>query len=175
MFLFSMRLWADLIPPAATSFNAATYIYINLYFYPMGFLKDFKAFAMKGSVIDLAVGVVIGAAFGKIVTAMVDDIIMPLVASLTGKSQLFADKFVELPLSLNGNKYANLADAKKAGVNVLAYGHFLQTVVDFLIIAFFIFLAIKGMAKMYKKEEAAAKPTPSEVLLTEIRDELKKK
>lgn len=149
----------------------------------MSFLKDFKAFAMKGSVIDLAVGVIIGGAFGKIVTAMVDDVIMPLVAMFTGKGQLFADKFLELPLSAGGNKYPSLAEAKKAGVNVFAYGHFIQTVVDFLIIAFFIFLVIRLMAKMQHKEEAAAvaappppppPPSSTEVLLTEIRDLLKK-
>ncbi|MES2701742.1 MAG: large conductance mechanosensitive channel protein MscL [Bacteroidota bacterium] len=148
----------------------------------MGFLKDFKSFAMKGSVIDLAVGVVIGAAFGKIVTAMVDDVIMPLVTMLTGKGQLFADKFTELPLSLDGNKYATLAEAKKAGVNVLAYGHFLQTILDFVIIAFFIFLVVRFMARMYRKEEEAAMAKAPEAvisttdkLLTEIRDEMKKK
>ncbi len=148
----------------------------------MSFLKDFKAFAMKGSVIDLAVGVIIGGAFGKIVTAMVDDVIMPLVAMFTGQGQLFSDKFLELPLSAGGNKYPSLAEAKKAGVNVFAYGHFIQTVVDFLIIAFFIFLVIRLMAKMQHKEEAAAvaapppppPPSSTEVLLTEIRDLLKK-
>jgi large conductance mechanosensitive channel len=145
----------------------------------MGFIKDFKAFAMKGSVIDLAVGVVIGAAFGKIVAAMVEDVIMPLVAWMTGKGQLFADKFIELPISLEGNKYPSLAEAKKAGVNVLAYGHFIQTIVDFFIIAFFIFLVIHFMGKMRLKEAAAAEakaaePTTSEKLLREIRDLLKK-
>jgi large conductance mechanosensitive channel len=148
----------------------------------MGFMKDFKAFAMKGSVIDLAVGVVIGAAFGKIVAAMVEDVIMPLVALLTGKGQLFADKFIELPFSPDGNKYASLDAAKKAGVNVFAYGHFIQTIVDFFIIAFFIFIVIQAMARMRKKEDAAAAakaaepapPSASEKLLTEIRDLLKK-
>lgn len=145
----------------------------------MGFMKDFKSFAMKGSVVDLAVGVVIGGAFGKIVTAMVDDVIMPAVAMFTGKGQLFADKFVELPMSLEGNKYKSIEEAKKAGVNVLAYGHFIQTVVDFLIIAFFIFIVIRMMAKFNRKQEevkAAEPPAPSksEVLLTEIRDLLKK-
>jgi large conductance mechanosensitive channel len=145
----------------------------------MSFMKDFKAFAMKGSVIDLAVGVVIGGAFGKIVTAMVEDIIMPMVAMCTGKGQLFADKFIELPFSMNGNKYPSMAEAKKAGVNIFAYGHFIQTIVDFFIIAFFIFLVIQAMGKMRRKEEAvaeakAAEPSASEKLLTEIRDLLKK-
>ena len=152
------------------------------YFYPMGFLKDFKSFAMRGSVIDLAVGVVIGAAFGKIVAAMVDDVIMPLVAMFTGKGQLFADKFVELPFSVEGNKYASMAEAKKAGVNILAYGHFVQTVVDFFIIAFFIFMVIRAMARIQRKEEAAAEVKAPEAvisttdkLLMEIRDQLKTK
>jgi large conductance mechanosensitive channel len=148
----------------------------------MGFMKDFKAFAMKGSVIDLAVGVVIGAAFGKIVTAMVEDVIMPLVALLTGKGQLFADKFIELPFSAEGNKYPSMDAAKKAGVNVFAYGHFIQTIVDFFIIAFFIFIVVHFMGKMRRKEDAAAAakaaepppPSKTELLLTEIRDSLKK-
>jgi large conductance mechanosensitive channel len=140
----------------------------------MSFLQDFKAFAMKGSIIDLAVGVVIGAAFGKIVTAMVDDVIMPLVGMITGKGQLFADKFIELPYTQNGNRFASLAEAKKAGVNVFAYGHFVQTIVDFLIIAFFIFLVIQAMAKMKRKELVAAQPSSTDKLLIEIRDLLRK-
>src|SRR4051812_40472018 len=132
----------------------------------MGFMKDFKAFALKGSVVDLAVGVVIGAAFGKIVAAMVDDVIMPLVAMMTGKSQLFADKFIELPFSLSGNKYPSLDAAKKAGVNVLAYGHFIQTVVDFFIIAFFIFIAVHAMGKMRRKEEEKAEAKAAEPTTT---------
>ena len=145
----------------------------------MSFLKDFKAFAMKGSVIDLAVGVIIGGAFGKIVTAMVEDVIMPTVALLTGKGQLFADKFLELPISVDGNKYKSLDEAKKAGVNVFAYGHFIQTVVDFFIIAFFIFLVIRLMAKMQRKHEetkatAPFGPSSTDQLLMEIRDRLPK-
>ena len=147
----------------------------------MGFLKDFKAFAMKGSVIDLAVGVIIGGAFGKIVTSMVEDVLMPVVGVFTGKGEMFADKFYVLKPAKDGEIYASLAEAKKAGANVFAYGHFIQTIVDFLIIAFFIFLVIRAMAKMAQREEAkkdaAPPPAPSttEVLLTEIRDELKKK
>jgi len=147
----------------------------------MGFWKDFKAFAMKGNVIDLAVGVIIGAAFGKIVSALVDDIIMPLIALLTGNGDKFYDKFIVLKPGKEGEVYASLDEAKKAGANIFAYGHFIQTIVDFLIIAFFIFLVIRTMAKVVRKEEekkeAAAPPPPSatEKLLTEIRDELKKK
>ena len=144
----------------------------------MAFWKDFKAFVMKGSVIDLAVGVIIGGAFGKIVTALVEDMIMPVVGIFTGK-ELFANKFVELPFSLDGNKYKSIEDAKKAGVNVLAYGHFIQTVVDFFIIAFFIFMVIQLMGKMRRKQEVAdtaaeaAKVSSTDKLLTEIRDTLK--
>ncbi len=146
----------------------------------MGFLKEFKSFAMKGSVIDLAVGVIIGGAFGKIVTAMVDDILMPTIGVFTGKGEMFADKFVVLKPAKEGDVYASLDAAKKAGANVFAYGHFIQTIVDFLIIAFFIFLVIRTMNKIARKEEEkkdATPPPPSatEKLLMEIRDELKKK
>jgi large conductance mechanosensitive channel len=142
----------------------------------MGFWQEFKSFAMKGNVIDLAVGVIIGGAFGKIVTALVDDIVMPAVAMLTGKGEKFDDKFVVLSPAKDGDTYASLEQAKTAGANVLAYGHFVQTVVDFLIIAFFIFLAVRFISKMRKKEAPEASPGPSttEKLLTEIRDLLKK-
>lgn len=136
---------------------------------------------MKGSVVDLAVGVIIGGAFGKIVTAMVDDIIMPTVSIFTGKGEMFADKFLVLKAAKDGDVYKSLDEAKKAGANVFAYGHFIQTITDFLIIAFFIFLVIRLMARVARKEEAkkeaAPPPVPSatEKLLAEIRDELKKK
>lgn len=147
----------------------------------MGFLKDFKAFAMKGSVIDLAVGVIIGGAFGKIVTAMVEDILMPTIGVFMGKGEMFADKFVVLKAAKEGDVYHSLEEAKKAGANVFAYGHFIQTIVDFLIIAFFIFLVIRLMARMSRKEEEKKVPPPppapttTEQLLAEIRDELKKR
>ncbi len=146
----------------------------------MGFMKDFKAFAMKGSVVDLAVGVVIGGAFGKIVAAMVEDIIMPFVGFITGKGQMFVDKFVVLRAAKDGDVYNSLDEAKKAGANVFAYGHFVQTIFDFLIIAFCIFMVIQGMARMRRKEAAAeaAAPPPApsstDLLLMEIRDALKK-
>jgi large conductance mechanosensitive channel len=142
----------------------------------MSFIKDFKAFALKGNVIDLAVAVIIGGAFGKIVSAMVDDIIMPIISMITGKGG-FTDKFMILGGDKDASAFKSLEEAKKAGANVFAYGHFVQTVVDFIIIALFIFLAIRMMSKMQKKEEAAPAappaPTPSENLLTEIRDLLK--
>jgi large conductance mechanosensitive channel len=125
----------------------------------MGMIKEFKEFAMKGNVIDLAVGVVIGGAFGKIVSALVDNIIMPFVGIL-----------------LQGHNVA--AASVKVGNAELKYGAFCQAVIDFIIIAFVLFLAIKAINSMKKKEEAApsAPPAPSaeEKLLTEIRDLLKK-
>jgi large conductance mechanosensitive channel len=143
----------------------------------MGFISDFKAFALKGNVLDLAVGVVIGAAFGKIVTAMVDDIIMPVVGVVSGGKK-FDDKFAVLAPGKDGaTSYNTLEAAKAAGANVLAYGHFIQSIVDFLIIAFCIFLIVRAIARMYRKKEEgllAAPPPPSEVLLAEIRDLLRK-
>ncbi len=146
----------------------------------MSFIKDFKAFAMKGSVIDLAVGVIIGGAFGKIVSAMVEDVIMPLVGVVTGKGQMFVDKFIVLKPAKDGDVYKSLEEAKKAGANVFAYGHFIQTIFDFLIVAFFIFLVIQLMARMQRKEDAWPKKQKfrrcllTDKLLTEIRDRLPK-
>ncbi len=139
----------------------------------MGFIKEFKEFAMKGNVVDLAVGVIIGGAFGKIVSSMVNDIIMPPISLVLG------DKgFTELFYALNGKVYPNLIAAKADGAPILAYGSFIQTVIDFTILAIIIFLMIKGINSMKKKEEVAAavdpEPTTSEKLLMEIRDSLKK-
>ncbi len=145
----------------------------------MGFWKDFKAFAVKGNVIDLAVGVIIGGAFGKIVAALVDDVIMPFIAIIMGNGDKFYDKFVVLKPGKPGETYQSLENAKKAGANVFAYGHFIQTVVDFLIIAFFIFVAIRFINRFKEKEEKKAAPPPgpssTDKLLMEIRDELKKR
>lgn len=147
----------------------------------MGFIKDFKEFAVKGNVMDLAVAVVIGGAFGKIVTSVVNDLIMPFVGYLTGGSA-FTDKFIVLePGAETPGPYASLADAQAAGANVLAYGSFIQTVVDFLIVALSIFLAIRAIQSFKRKEEQAPAPeappapSPTESLLMEIRDELKRK
>jgi len=144
----------------------------------MSFLKDFKAFAAKGNVIDLAIGVVIGAAFGKIVTALVDDIIMPFVSLLTGGIN-FTDKFVVLKEGAKAGPYATLDAAKGAGASVFAYGHFLQSVVDFLIIALSIFVVLRYLFHYLKKQEVKeATPPPmstTDTLLTEIRDSLKEK
>ena len=143
----------------------------------MSLLKDFKAFAMKGNVRDLAVAVVIGGAFGAIVKALVADIIMPVVGMLTGGGK-FSEKFIVLKAGKEGDVYETLAQAKEAGANVLSYGNFIQAIVDFLIIAFSIFIVIRILEKTKKKEEEkpAAPPEPSSTdkLLMEIRDSLKK-
>lgn len=140
----------------------------------MGILKEFKAFAMRGNVVDMAVGVIIGGAFGKIVSSIVNDIIMPPIGLLLGGMN-----FSDLYVTLDGNTYENLAKAREAGAPLIAYGAFAQTVIDFLIIAAVIFLLIKGLNSMKKKEEAAPAappaPTKEESLLTEIRDILKNK
>ncbi len=132
-------------------------------------LKEFRDFAMRGNVLDLAVGVIIGGAFGKIVTSFVSDVLMPLIGLLLGRID-----FSGLYLSLSGQEFATLADARKANAPILAYGPFLQTIVDFLIIAFAIFLLVKQVNRFRKEEEAAPAPPPrQEVLLEEIRDLLK--
>lgn len=138
----------------------------------MGFFADFKASLMKGDVLSLATAVVIGGAFGKIIGSAVDDIIMPIVGVLTGGVD-FTTKFI----SLDGNSYENLAKAKEAGAACLTYGNLVQAIINFVIIAFFIFVVLRAAEKARKKEEAApvapAGPT-QEQLLTEIRDLLKK-
>lgn len=138
----------------------------------MGFFSDFKASLMKGDVLSLATAVVIGAAFGKIVGSAVDDIIMPIIGLVTGGID-FTQKFI----SLDGNGYANLEAAKKAGAAVITYGNFIQAVINFIIIALFIFMVLRGAERMKKKQaEVAAGPpvlTTQETLLMEIRDSLK--
>ena len=140
----------------------------------MGFIKEFKEFAMKGNVMDMAVGVIIGGAFGKIVTSLVNDVLMPLISVATGGIS-FTDLFINLSDDV---KYKTLAEAQEAGASVFAYGQFIQNIFDFIIIAFCIFLVVKGMNALKKKEEPApeapAGPTQEE-LLTEIRDLLKNK
>ena len=128
-------------------------------------LKEFKEFAMRGSVVDLAVGVVIGAAFGKIVTSLVDDIIMPPIGRLVGKMD-FSNLFV----TLSEAHYDTLADAKKAGAATLNYGLFLNNVVNFLIVAFAIFIVVQQVNRWTKKPAPAAAPTtkPCPQCTTEI-------
>jgi len=129
----------------------------------MKIIQEFKAFAMRGNVVDLAVGVIIGAAFGKIVTSLVNDIIMPPIGLLLGKVD-----FKNLAITL---REATTPDGKDA--ILLHYGTFLNTIIEFCIVAFCVFLLVKGMNALIRKEEAAAPPTPTEQLLAEIRDLLK--
>ncbi len=144
----------------------------------MGLFKEFKEFAMRGNVVDLAVGVVIGGAFGKIVTSLVNDVIMPVLGKLTGGVN-FADKFY----ALDGNQYESLKIAKEKGAAVLGYGAFMQSVLDFLIVAAAIFFVIKIMntaKNRFEKKAAEAAPavpaTPEDILLLrDIRDSLKQR
>ena len=132
-------------------------------------LKEFREFAMRGNVVDLAIGVVIGAAFGKIVDALVNDIIMPIVG-IAGKAD-FSNYFIGLS---SGVTATNLADARKQG-GVLAYGDFVTILINFLIVAFALFFVVKGINALKKPAPApAAPPPPSDevVLLTQIRDAL---
>ena len=134
-------------------------------------LKEFQEFAMKGNVVDLAVGVIIGAAFGAIVNSLVGDIIMPVIGAVTGGLD-FSNHFTPLAKSVTAG---NLADAKKQGA-VLAWGNFLTLTLNFLIVAFVLFLVIRLVNQLKRKQEAAPAPklTRQEELLTEIRDLLKK-
>ena len=139
----------------------------------MGFLKEFKEFAIKGNVVDLAVAVIIGGAFGKIVASFVKDIVMPPIGVLLGGVE-----FTDLAIVLKESSVGPAGE--ELGPVLLTYGIFIQNVVDFVIIAFVIFMAVKAINKMKKKEEAAPAPAPpappkSEVLLEEIRDLLKKR
>ena len=136
-------------------------------------LQEFKAFAMRGNVVDMAVGIIIGGAFGKIVSSFVADVIMPPIGLLLGGVD-----FSNLFINLSDTAYATLAAAEEAGAPVIKYGAFINTVLDFVIIAFAIFMVVKGMNSMKKKEEekpaAPPKPSAEETLLTEIRDLLAK-
>jgi len=135
----------------------------------MGLFKEFKEFAMRGNVIDLAVGVVIGAAFGKIVTSLVDDIIMPPIGYVTGGVDFSAMKYVIKPAD-------PAAEIAEVAIN---YGNFINVVIQFLIVAFCIFMVVKAINSLQKKKEEAPAappaPTKEETLLTEIRDLLKAK
>jgi large conductance mechanosensitive channel len=138
----------------------------------MSIVSEFKAFAMRGSVVDLAIGIIIGVAFGQIVTSLVNDVIMPPIGLLLGHVN-FSDLFIDL----SGKGYSSLAVAKAAGAPVVAYGTFINTVINFIIIAFVVFLIVRMINRMAKKEVKEAPPAPpsKEVqLLTEIRDSLKK-
>src|SRR5664279_5980002 len=131
-------------------------------------LKEFRDFAMKGNVVDLAVGIIIGAAFSSIVTSLVGDIIMPIIGAIGGLD--FSNYFIGLSKAVTAT---NLADAKKQGA-VLAWGNFLTLTINFMLVAFVLFIVIRLMNKLKRKEEVAPavqpKPTRQEELLTEIRD-----
>jgi large conductance mechanosensitive channel len=142
----------------------------------MSFIQEFKQFAMRGNVIDLAVGVVIGGAFGKIVDSLVKDVIMPPIGALLGGVD-----FKNLYINLSSTSYATMDEAAKAGAPLIKYGAFIQSMVDFTIIAFAIFMAVKVINRL-KDMQAAEEPAPAEppptpediLLLREIRDALKK-
>ncbi len=133
--------------------------------------KEFKEFAMKGNVVDMAIGIIIGGAFGKVITSMVNDILMPPIGMALG-----GVSFGDLFHALDGKNYATLAAAEEAGAAIVKYGAFLQTVIDFLIIAFVIFQVVRAMNRMKKEEPAEAPAKAADVvLLEEIRDLMKKK
>ena len=137
-------------------------------------LNEFKEFALKGNVMDMAVGIIIGGAFGKIIASLVSDVLMPVVGLFTGGID-FSQKYI----LLGDGSFESLAAAEEAGAAVLKYGAFIMTVFDFVIIAFVIFMMIRWMNSLRKKEEAAEEAAPppppkEEVLLAEIRDILAK-
>jgi large conductance mechanosensitive channel len=141
----------------------------------MNWIKEFKQFALRGNVMDMAVGIIIGAAFGKIVSSLVADILMPPIGKLMGNVD-----FSSLFIVLGAGSYPSIAAAKEAGAATLNYGIFINTVIDFTIVAFAIFLMVKGINAMRRREEAKVVPPPppppsaEEKLLAEIRDLLKK-
>ena len=138
--------------------------------------KEFKEFAMKGNVVDMAIGIIIGAAFGSIVTSLVGDIIMPPLGLLMGNMD-FSELFVLLKAGTDPGPYASLADAQAVGAVTLNYGLFVNRVVNFLIVAFVVFLLVKGMNRLRRKEEKSpaepTKPREEVVVLKEILQTLK--
>ncbi len=138
----------------------------------MNWLREFRQFAVRGNVLDMAVGIIIGAAFGKIVSSLVADILMPPIGKMMGNVD-----FSNLFIVLGSGSYPSLAAAKAAGAATLNYGLFINTIIDFIIVAFAIFLMVKGVNVMRRREDAKAAPPPppsaEEKLLAEIRDLLK--
>ncbi|MEP3265741.1 MAG: large conductance mechanosensitive channel protein MscL [Hyphomicrobiales bacterium] len=133
-------------------------------------LKEFKEFAMKGNMVDMAVGIIIGAAFGVVISSLVDDVFMPVIGLLLGGLD-----FSNLFIVLGEGTFATIDQAKEAGVATMNIGLFINAIIKFIIVAFALFLVIKGVnAAKKKEEEAPAAPPAQEVLLTEIRDLLKK-
>ncbi|WP_144283083.1 large conductance mechanosensitive channel protein MscL [Chryseobacterium echinoideorum] len=147
----------------------------------MGFVKEFKEFAVKGNAFDLAVGVIIGGAFGKIVTSVIDDLIMPVVAAVAGKPDFSSIYFAMGKGAENIPAGSTLAKAKEIAPEaaIFAYGNFITVAINFLLLALVVFLLVRTINKMRKTEAetpaAPAAPTTTEQLLSEIRDELKKK
>ena len=140
----------------------------------MSIIQEFREFAVKGNMMDMALGVIIGGAFGKIIDSLVKDIIMPLISVITGGGVDFTQKFIVL--GANPNNLTALDALQKAGVNVLTYGNFITILLNFLILAWVVFLMVKMINKLRKPEEVAAAATPEDVtLLREIRDELKRR
>lgn len=138
----------------------------------MGFLKDFKTFLLRGDIVALATAVVIGAAFNKIVSSVVSDVIMPLIGLMTGGAA-FSQKFI----SLDGNSYETLEAAVEAEAAIITYGNLIDAIIHFIIVGFFIFLVLRAYERTKKKKEeapAAPKGPTQEELLIEIRDELKR-
>jgi large conductance mechanosensitive channel len=132
-------------------------------------LKGFRDFIARGNVIDLAVGLIMGTAFGAITASLINDLVMPPIGMLLG-----GVNFKDLFIPLDGNTYASLAAAQAAGAPVLAWGSFVQTIINFIVIAFVMFLLVRAVNKIYKQEAAAPAAPPADVkLLTEIRDLLK--
>ncbi|OTG67963.1 large-conductance mechanosensitive channel protein [Acinetobacter sp. ANC 4470] len=140
----------------------------------MKIVQEFKEFAIKGNMMDLAIGVIIGGAFGKIIDSLVKDILMPLISVITGGGVDFTQKF--FVLGDNPNNLQSLDALQKAGINVLTYGNFLTIFLNFLILAWVVFLLVKVMNRMRKQAEPAPAATPEDIeLLREIRDELKRR
>ena len=138
----------------------------------MGVIAEFKEFAVKGNMMDIAIGVIIGGAFGKIIDSLVKDIIMPLITVITGGGVDFTQKF--FVLGANPNNLTSLDELTKAGVNVLTYGNFITIFLNFLILAWVVFLLVKFLNKIRKPAEEAPAATPEDIeLLREIRDQLK--
>jgi large conductance mechanosensitive channel len=138
----------------------------------MSMLSEFKEFAVKGNVVDLAVGVIIGAAFGKIVDSLVGDLIMPVIGKFTGGID-FVNKFIALS-PIPANVQPTLDAVKKAGIPVIAYGNFLQIVFNFVILAFVVFLMVKQINRLRRETPKAPAPAEDVLLLREIRDALKR-
>ena len=142
----------------------------------MSIVQEFKEFAIKGNMMDLAIGVIIGGAFGKIIDSLVKDVLMPLISVITGGDVDFSQWFIVL--GDNPNNLQTLEELQKAGINVLQYGSFLTVFINFLILAWVVFLLVKVMNRIRKQEAPAEAPaaTPEDIeLLREIRDELKRR